>query len=229
LGARFNSIETQPGGGRVTVSIVSLRPLSLLAPFRRARCRALASILTAAIVAGLSPALAAASTLGPETVLQLDPARTTVQFTLGDILHTVHGNFKLRRGAIRFDPATGRIAGEVVVDATSGASGSEGRDRRMHKNILESARYPDIVFTPDRVEGAVSPQGTSQLQVHGMFRIHGAAHEITLPVLVQMDNGRATAITHFSIPYVKWGMRNPSTLFLRVSDKVDLDITAYTQ
>jgi polyisoprenoid-binding protein YceI len=167
-----------------------------------------------------------------EITLDLDPAKTTVQFTLGASLHTVHGSFKLKRGAIRFDPATGKIGGEAVVDATSGESGSEGRDRRMHADILQSARYPEIVFAPDRVEGAVAPQGASQVQVHGMFRIHGAEHEITLPVHVQMTqlaNGRATATIHFAIPYVKWGLKNPSSLFLRVSDKVDIDITAYTR
>jgi len=89
-----------------------------------------------------------------EIALHLDPAKTTVQFTLGGTLHSVHGSFKLKRGTIRFDPASGKIGGEAVVDATSGESGSEGRDRRMHADILESARYPEIVFTPDRVEGA---------------------------------------------------------------------------
>ena len=102
-----------------------------------------------------------------------------MQFTFPATLHTVHGSFKLKRGAIRFDPATGKIGGELVVDASSGASGDEGRDRRMHKDILESGRYPEIVFTPDRVDGAIAPQGVSQIQVHGVFRIHGAEHEIT--------------------------------------------------
>jgi polyisoprenoid-binding protein YceI len=165
-----------------------------------------------------------------EIALDLDPARTTVQFTLGGTLHTVHGSFKLKRGVIRFDPATGKIRGEVVVDATSGESDSEGRDRRMHANILESARYPEIVFTPDRVAGAVARQGASQVEVHGMFRMHGAEHEVMLPIQVLMADGRATtAKIHFTIPYVKWGLKNPSTLFLRVSAKVDIDIVAYSR
>jgi polyisoprenoid-binding protein YceI len=155
-----------------------------------------------------------------------------VQFTLGGTLHTVHGSFKLKRGAIRFDPSTGKIGGEAVVDATSGESDNEGRDRRMHDNVLESARYPEIVFTPDRVEGVVARQGASQVEVHGIFRIHGAEHEVMLPVHVEMTltaDARATAKIHFTIPYVKWGLKNPSTLFLRVSDKVDIDIAAYTR
>jgi len=47
--------------------------------------------------------------------------------------------------------------------------------------------------------------------------------------MTQMANGPATATIHFTIPYVKWGLKNPSTLFLRVSDKVVIDIAAYTR
>jgi len=171
----------------------------------------------------LTALTACAAALGQEVVLNPDPTHTTVRFTLPATLHTVHGSFKLAHGAVRFDPATGKISGEVVVDATSGESGDESRDRRMHKEILESAKYPEIVFTPDRVDGAVAPQGASQIQVHGIFRIHGAAHEITIPVQVQMNNGRASAKTNFAIPYVKWGIKNPSTILLRVSDKVEIE------
>jgi polyisoprenoid-binding protein YceI len=159
-----------------------------------------------------------------ETALEIDPARTEVGFTLPDVLHTVHGKFTLKRGTIRFDPATGKASGEVVVDAASGSSGSAARDRRMHQNILESAKYPEIVFRPDRVQGKVEPQGTSQVQLHGIFTIHGAPHEIVMPVQVDAAGGQYTAAAHFAIPYVHWGLKNPSTFLLRVSDKVDIDI-----
>ena len=165
-----------------------------------------------------------AAAWGQEIVLNPDPAHTTVQFKLPATLHTVHGSFKLKRGAIHFIPATGKISGEIVVDSASGNSGNDGRDRRMHQEILESAQYPEIVFTPDRVDGAVAQQGASQIQVHGMFRIHGAAHEIAIPVEVQRAAGKATAAAHFTIPYVKWGLKNPSTFLLRVSDKVEIDV-----
>ena len=169
--------------------------------------------------------LAAASSIPAEdTILQIDSSRTKVEFTLADVLHTVHGSFQLKRGDIRFDPATGKAAGELVVDATSGDSGSGARDRSMHKNILESARYPEIAFRPDRVEGKVVPRGTSHVGLHGMFSIHGAEHEITLPAVVEAADGQYTAALTFDVPYVQWGMKNPSTLFLRVSDKVEISI-----
>jgi polyisoprenoid-binding protein YceI len=168
--------------------------------------------------------LLACSVAAHAQVLEFDQARTKVEFTLSDVLHTVQGTFQLKHGGIRLDAATGAVSGELVVDATSGNSGSAARDRRMHANILESSRYPEIVFRPDRLDGAVPKQGNATLQLHGSFRIHGADHEIALPVEVEAANGQYTATLHFVVPYVQWGMKNPSNLILRVSDKVNITV-----
>jgi polyisoprenoid-binding protein YceI len=158
--------------------------------------------------------------------LELDPAQASVKFTLGDVLHTVHGTFQLKRGELQFDPSAGKLSGEIVVDARSGQSGSGMRDRKMHKEVLESERYPEISFRPDRVEGAVASQGKSSVKVHGMFNIHGVDREIMVPADVEMSADHWTATVHFTVPYQKWGMKNPSTLFLRVSDSVEIDLVA---
>lgn len=170
--------------------------------------------------------LAASAAIAGDEVFDLDAAQTQVEYTLGDVLHTVHGSFKVKQGTVHFDPETGKASGEIVVDAKSGNSGSGARDGRMHKNILESAKYPEISFAPDRIEGKVEPQGTSQVQVHGAFTIHGAAHELTAPAELTINNGQVIAKLHFVVPYVSWGMKNPSNFLLKVNDKVDIDITA---
>ena len=82
------------------------------------------------------------------------------------------------------------------------------------------------MFRPDRVEGRVAALGDSTVHVHGMFTIHGAEHEITISVRVEMAPGRWTATSRFTIPYVKWGMKNPSTFLLRVDQSVDIDLQA---
>ncbi len=161
-----------------------------------------------------------------DTVLQLDPAHTSVKFSLGDVLHTVRGTFQLKQGTVPFDPVTGKVAGQIVVDAKSGDSGSGMRDRKMHREILESERYPEITFRPDRVQGTAAVQGKSTVQIRGIFSIHGTDHEITVPVDVEMGPDDWTATVHFTVPYVKWGMKNPSTLFLRVNDSVQIDLVA---
>jgi polyisoprenoid-binding protein YceI len=174
----------------------------------------------------LLPALLLASV---ETPLEIPPSQAQVAFTLGDVLHTVHGTFALKRGNLRFDPETGKASGEIVVDAASGQSGSTGRDKRMHANILESGRYPEIAFHPDRIEGKVATDGPSDVKLHGVFSIHGGDHELSVPTHVDAAGGHYTATAHFIVPYVKWGMKNPSTFVLRVSDKVDIDVRLVAQ
>ena len=154
----------------------------------------------------------------------IDPAQTKVEFTLGSLLHTVHGEFHLKRGTLSFDPRNGNAHGELVVDATTGDSGSPARDKRMHASILESARYPEITFRPDRVDGKVALEGKSEVQLHGVFTIHGVDHEILVPAVVNAVGGQYNVDALFEVPYVKWGMKNPSTLMLRVNDKVEITI-----
>ncbi len=168
----------------------------------------------------------AATGAAQNTAFQFDRSRTSVKFTLGDVLHTVRGTFQLKRGSLEFEPASGKLSGEIVVDAASGDSGSGMRDRKMNKEVLESTRYPEIVFHPDRIEGAVANQGKSSVRVHGMFNIHGVDREITVPAEVEISEDHWNATVHFTVPYAKWGMKNPSTLFLKVNDSVEIDLIA---
>ena len=161
-----------------------------------------------------------------QAALELDPARTIVRFTLKTSLHTVHGTFQLKNGKVSFDPQTRKVSGLLVVDATSGDSGNSGRDSKMHKEILESHKYREITFAPLEVEGDVPPQGDSQLQVKGTFRIHGQDHEIVIPVAIHSAGSELILDTDFSVPYLSWGLKNPSTFILRASDMVQLSIHA---
>jgi polyisoprenoid-binding protein YceI len=166
----------------------------------------------------MKPFLILFAFLAPQTAYELAPAHTEVEFTVDSTLHTVHGTFALKRGTLRIDRASGRVEGELVVDANSGASGSEARDHRMTREILESAKYPEIVFQPDRiVEGALNPAGKSQVKVHGVFAIHGKQHELTALVDAQAVPEGYDATARFEVPYVDWGMKNPSTFILRVN------------
>ena len=167
-----------------------------------------------------------------EAVLQLDAAKTTVEFALGDVLHTVHGTFKLRSGSIHFDLTSGKAGGEVIVDATSGESGNSSRDRKMHAEILQSEKYPDITFAPAEVSGHVAAEGDSQIELRGDFKLHGESHEISVRAAVHIDAPRGndsagaelTSDAAFPLRYTKWGVKNPSTFLLRVSDTAQIKV-----
>jgi polyisoprenoid-binding protein YceI len=95
----------------------------------------------------------------------------------------------------------------------------------MDKDILETQRYPTIEFLPKHVIGQVAPAGASQVRVEGTFRLHGSDHDLTLTLPIQVSDKQLSASTHFEVPYEAWGLKNPSTLFLRVNNKVQIDIT----
>jgi polyisoprenoid-binding protein YceI len=161
-----------------------------------------------------------------QMVLELDSARTQVQFTLDAFLHTVHGTIKLDQGKISIDPATGRTSGLLVVDARSASTGNSGRDDKMHQDILQSPQYPRITFTPIEIQGPIAPQGKSLAQLRGIISLHGKEQEIITPVSVEIDGSEWNAETSFPVPYVKWGLKNPSTFFLRVKDTVIVTVHA---
>jgi polyisoprenoid-binding protein YceI len=178
---------------------------------------------TLLLVAGLG----SAAPLGESaTVFELNPAQSHVAFTLTSLLHTVHGTFRVKRGSLQLDPTHSAVNGECVVDATSGNSGNHRRDRKMHTEVLESHRYPDILFSPVRIRGAVAPQGESTVQVDGTFTIHGTSHPLTIAVVVRITRDSFTVSTDFLIPYVQWGMRDPSTFILTVGKQVQIHFEA---
>jgi polyisoprenoid-binding protein YceI len=161
--------------------------------------------------------------------VSLDPAKTQIRWELDGVVHNTHGTFKLKKCIISLDPRTGAASGDVVVDATSGESADTARDRRMHKEVLESAKYPEIRFVPERVDGKFAQQGTSSLRISGTLEVHGGKHAITVPAEVKIDGNQVSGSVHFEIPYVEWGMKDPSTFLLRVDKKVKIELEAAGQ
>jgi len=168
-----------------------------------------------------APAPAAAPT---SLVLKLDPAHSSVHWTLPSSLHTVHGTFLLKGGALNVDGASGRAGGEIVVNAKSGESGNDSRDSRMHREILETANYPDAVFHPLRVEGKVSASGPLDVKVRGTLSVHGADHEIAVLVHAELSGATWKGSANFDVPYVDWGIKNPSNFFLKAGKVVSIEV-----
>ena len=111
----------------------------------------------------------------------------------------MRGTFKLKQGDLEVK-ADGQVSGQIVVDAASRDSGSGIRDRKMLKEVLESERYPEISLRPDRIAGAVPSSGQSSLMIHGIFHIHGADREITVPAQLETNSDHWTATVHFTVP-----------------------------
>jgi polyisoprenoid-binding protein YceI len=161
--------------------------------------------------------------------IEIDPAKTRIEWTLGGVLHTVHGTFQVKQCRIVYDPDGRRISGEVVVDAASGDSGNGTRDRRMKNDVLETQRFPEARFVPAKLDNPIAVSGSSTARVTGKLDIHGTSHELTVPLKVDIEGSELRAQGSFTIPYVAWGMKDPSTFVLRVEKTVQVQISAVGQ
>jgi polyisoprenoid-binding protein YceI len=188
----------------------------------RARLLASAALL---ILSGLS--LARAQTAQPAIdpfLLMFDPAQCKVHYTVDSSLHTVHGTFNLKSGSVYVDPRSGKAGGDIIVYATSGDSGNSSRDEKMHKEVLESAKYPDVIFRPAQVDGNIPRPGDADLKLRGSLLLHGAEHEIVVPVHAKVDWTHWTGTANFDVPFIQWGMKDPSNWLLKVKPVVHIEL-----
>ena len=156
--------------------------------------------------------------------MTVDPASSNVTFALTGTGHEVHGTFHVSQGTINFDRTSPAMSGSVVVSAASGESGEKSRDKKMHSDVLDVARYADVTFEPKSYQGTIAPTGDSTIQVSGVFTLHGTPHDITVPMQVHIDGANATAKGSFIVPYVQWGLKDPNIVFLKVAKEVHVNL-----
>ena len=178
----------------------------------------------AAVALGLILASAPAS--AAEWRIEVDPLRTNVSFTLKATMHSVHATAAATSGGFSVDPDTGAATGEIVIDATSAGTGNGSRDKKMHRKVLVTADNPQIVFRIRRLEGLLALEGASEVTLHGEIMILGQPHEMAIPLQVEIDGGEFAVKAEFEIPYVEWGLKDPSTFILRVAKEVQVTIEA---
>lgn len=169
---------------------------------------------------------AAVPAVAQSRVLTLDAAASRVSFLLEATGHDVEGTLALRSGRIAYDAATGSASGEIVLDVKSARTGNGSRDKTMHGDVLETAKFPTAAFRPVHLVGTVAPAGASKVTLEGVFTFHGADHKLSLPATVEARDGRLKADFRFPIPFVEWGLEDPSFAFLRVAKVVNVHVVA---
>jgi polyisoprenoid-binding protein YceI len=161
-----------------------------------------------------------------EDVFTIDSARSTVTFFLGATGHDVEGTLAAPSGAIRFDPATGTASGEIRIDLHGSKTGNDKRDRTMHNDVLETEKFPLATLHPRQIKGTFAPSGTSEVTLEGTLKIHGLEHQVAIPAKATVTNGELAVEGEFEIPFVDWGMHDPSFFLFRVDKSVKVHIKA---
>ncbi|HEY0758349.1 MAG TPA: YceI family protein [Acidisarcina sp.] len=169
---------------------------------------------------------AASAAPQPRQTIHFDPAKSKVSWSVHGTTHTVNGVFQLKGGLITFNPATGVADGEMLVDVSSADSGNSTRDGKMKSQVLEAQKYPTVFFHPTMISGTLKPGSSRQATVDGTLNIHGVDHPLTASVAIDTQGTNVIVKTKFEIPYVAWGMRDPSYFIFRFSKQVEVEVTA---
>lgn len=166
----------------------------------------------------------AALAVAQKQTMTVNPDASKVNFGLIGTGHEVHGTFHVSKGSIQLDRTAPAMSGSIVVSAASGDSGEKSRDKKMHSDVLDVEHYADVTFEPKSYQGTIAPSGDSSIQVSGTFTLHGTPHDITVPMQVHIDGTNVTAKGSFIVPYVKWGLKDPSIMILKVAKEVHIDL-----
>ena len=167
--------------------------------------------------------------LAQHQTFAVNPDASEVKMKLNTTHEVVNGIFHLQSGSINFDRTSSHISGIVIVAAGSGKTGNDSRDKKMNKDILKVDQFATVSFAPKTYNGMIAASGDSTVKVSGVFTLLGTAHDLTIPMQIHVDGMQATAKAQFVVPYVQWGLKNPSFLIWKAENDVAIDLNLVGQ
>ncbi len=164
---------------------------------------------------------------------QIDPAHTSVEFTVRHMMiSNVKGQFEKTSGTVTTD---GNNPTSAVIDATIDAASVDTRVAKRDAHLksadfLDVAKYPTITFKSKKVEA----DGPGKWKVTGELTLHGVTKEVVLeidgptpPVKDPMGNMRAGASATTTISRKDFGLTWNKTMEsggVLVGDEVKISI-----
>ncbi len=144
-------------------------------------------------------------------------------------------------GGINFDPEhVEKSTMHLVVRASSlsVADNISDKDRRdieseMRENVLEVAKYPEIVFDVPSVTVNKADNGQVNVALNGQLNLHGATRSQKVPATLVLSDGMIRAFGEFSLRQTDYNIKPVSAVGggLKVKDEVKFtfDIVARQQ
>lgn len=163
-----------------------------------------------------------AETLAPAGSWVIDPARSSVRFTIRHLMvATVHGHFGGFTGSLRLDDDGGaRAAGTVHVATLH--TGNRIRDERLHDpEFLDTDQHPDIRFHSTAIEEADEDAWT----ITGELTIKRTTRPIRLRAQrVATANGLLELELHGELSRSEFGITSAELLNAGISNTVKLEL-----
>jgi len=144
-------------------------------------------------------------------------------------------------GELEFSPenlGAGSLRLRVKADSLEVTDDIKSKDREemestMNKSVLESAKYPEIVFATSSVSASQLGEGRYQANLNGILTMHGVSRPVAIPAQVTLMGDMLRAGGEFPILQSSFGIAPVSvaggTLKLKDELKFAFDIVARKQ
>ena len=171
--------------------------------------------------------LAAMPALAEKMVFTLDTKQSEVRIILGATLHTVDGRAALEPATFTWDTDSGSASGRAVVQASRLRTGIDARDQKMREDVLRIALHPEIVFEATGFELRQSGAEKLRFVLKGDLSLLGVSHEIELETHAHLRPDKSwKARADLNVPYVQWGLTDPSLPLFSVEKHVTVEVKA---
>lgn len=168
---------------------------------------------------GLLLCSAGAAAAADDKVYSVD-GKSKVTYHLVHKAHTVVGTAKKDiDGKVKF--AKGGAQLMVRIPIASFDSDNSNRDAHM-KEAVEAAKHPNVELKA--IADGVSPGTNGKAVLKGKLTFHGITNDVEVPVDVAWSGKSARVTGKFSISLEAYKVERPSLLFVKVEDKLDLDV-----
>ena len=147
---------------------------------------------------------------------RVEVAGSSVRWELPATFEPIKGVAPLFHGSIEAIPLSSGgwdVRSRIVVFAAAMQTGNRRRDRTLREKVLETSRYPEIVFELRQFVGDLSrfrPGATFSVQVVGDLTVHGRTAAVQLPVDVHVLRKAVVVAGSFPVYWKAYGLEDPS-------------------
>ncbi len=163
-------------------------------------------------------------------------SRLTVKAFASGMLSTFGHNPTLAlrdfEGEARFTPESPGDAAltfrvrPAALDVTGDVKASDRRDieHETKENVLETERFPEVVFESSRVSANQAAENSYRVEVTGKLRLHGVTQDVTVPAQLTFMGDTLRAFGEVPIRQTPFGIRPVKAMggALKVKDEVKL-------
>lgn len=147
---------------------------------------------------------------------KVEVAGSSVRWELPVSFEPIKGVVPLFHGSIEAKPLSAGawdVSARIVVPAAAMRTGNRRRDRTLREKVLETNRYPEIVFELRQFTGDLSrfrPGQTFPVQVVGDLTVRGKTEAVQLPVDVSVFPKAVILTGSFPVHWKAFDLQDPS-------------------